>query len=54
MRHMSFVLPPEEREGFRLLCGQWKLSPSEALRAMVQNALGAGYGYRVIKKRAQR
>lgn len=43
MRHMSFVLPDEEHEAFRVLCFIFKLTPSEALRAMVRIALGGGY-----------
>lgn len=43
MRHMSVMLPPEEREAFRQLCFNFDLRPSEALRAMVRIALGGFY-----------
>ena len=43
MRHMSVMLPPEEREAFRQLCFNFNLRPSEALRAMVRIALGGHY-----------
>ena len=43
MRHMSLMLPPEEREAFRQFCFNVDLRPSEALRAMVRIALGGFY-----------
>ena len=54
MRHMSFVLPREEHEAFRLLCFIWDISPSEGLRAMVRIALGGGYQQEKIKKGGSR
>ena len=54
MRHMSLLLPKEEHEAFRFLCCQWKISHSEALRAMVRIALGGGYQKENIEKGAPR
>lgn len=50
MKHMSFVLPQEERRAFKYLCLAWELSPSEALRIMVRLALGGHYDMTAAKQ----
>ncbi len=54
MKHMSFVLPDDERESFRHFCFAWKMTPSEALRIMVRIALGGGYTDESVKNGGQR
>lgn len=54
MKHMSFVLPKEEHQAFRLLCFMWNLSPSEALRTMVRIALSGEYADETTKNGGQR
>lgn len=54
MKHMSFVLPKEEREAFRYLCFVWEMTPSEALRSMVRIAIGGGYHEEAIKQGGKR
>ncbi len=50
LRHVSFMLPPEDRTAFRHLCVGWNTSPSKALRAMVRIALGGGFTEEQIKE----
>jgi len=50
MKHISFVLPDEERRAFRHLCFGMETTPSEALRAMVRIALGQDYNDHLMRE----